>query len=172
MYASRLPDKDVVAGLAFQLSHQQDRTNQYNIVTTISSVEEISRHLRRAALNPTPSDYALPRRKRPVVLLFGGQNGPRVAVSHGMYQSCYAFHAHLDDCNKVCLQQGLPSLFPAIFEEGPILDLAYQHCLLFALQYACARTWIDSGIQVAAIVGHSFGQLTALCVDRIGALPL
>ncbi|KAH8693375.1 S-adenosyl-L-methionine-dependent methyltransferase [Phaeosphaeriaceae sp. PMI808] len=35
----------------------------------------------------------------------------------------------------------------------------------FALQYALARSWIDSGVQVAAVIGHSFGELTALCVS-------
>ena len=29
---------------------------------------------------------------------------------------------------------------------------------------SCARSWIDSGLEVDALLGHSFGQLTALCV--------
>jgi malonyl CoA-acyl carrier protein transacylase len=36
--------------------------------------------------------------------------------------------------------------------------------MLFSLQYASAKSWLDSGIQVDTIVGHSFGQLTALVV--------
>lgn len=38
------------------------------------------------------------------------------------------------------------------------------HCRLFVLQYACAMSWIDCGLQVDTLIGHSFGQLTALCV--------
>lgn len=29
---------------------------------------------------------------------------------------------------------------------------------------SCARSWIDSGLEVDTLLGHSFGQLTALCV--------
>lgn len=29
---------------------------------------------------------------------------------------------------------------------------------------SCARSWIDSGLEVDILLGHSFGQLTALCV--------
>lgn len=36
--------------------------------------------------------------------------------------------------------------------------------MLFSLQYACAKCWLDCGLKVSALVGHSFGQLTALCV--------
>lgn len=42
--------------------------------------------------------------------------------------------------------------------------------MLFSLQYACARCWLDCGLNVSALIGHSFGQLTALCVA--GSLSL
>lgn len=42
--------------------------------------------------------------------------------------------------------------------------------MLFSLQYASAKSWIDSGLEVDTLVGHSFGQLTALCVA--GSLSL
>lgn len=36
--------------------------------------------------------------------------------------------------------------------------------MLFSLQYASAKCWLDCGLKVETIIGHSFGQLTALCV--------
>ena len=36
--------------------------------------------------------------------------------------------------------------------------------MLFSIQYACARSWLDCGLKVETLIGHSFGQLTALCV--------
>lgn len=65
---------------------------------------------------------------------------------------------------------GLPSLFPTIFQSEPITDIVHHHHILFAIQYACARSWIDSGLRVERMIGHSFGQLTALCVG--GTLSL
>ena len=38
------------------------------------------------------------------------------------------------------------------------------HCMLFSVQYACAKSWLDCGLKVKTLIGHSFGQLTALCV--------
>lgn len=49
-------------------------------------------------------------------------------------------------------------------------DIVAIQCCLFMQQYASAMTWLDCGLQVDAIIGHSFGQLTALCVA--GSLSL
>lgn len=38
------------------------------------------------------------------------------------------------------------------------------HCRLFSLQYSSAKAWLDCGLEVDTLIGHSFGQLTALCV--------
>lgn len=49
-------------------------------------------------------------------------------------------------------------------------DIVALQCCLFMQQYASAMTWLDCGLQVDAVIGHSFGQLTALCVA--GSLSL
>lgn len=36
--------------------------------------------------------------------------------------------------------------------------------MLFSVQYACAKSWLECGLKVETLIGHSFGQLTALCV--------
>lgn len=64
----------------------------------------------------------------------------------------------------------LPSLFPTIFDPKPIGDIVALHCVLFSIQYACAKSWLDSGLEVETMIGHSFGQLTALCLS--GSLSL
>lgn len=65
---------------------------------------------------------------------------------------------------------GLPSILPAIFQTGPVQDIIELHCRLFSLQYSCAKAWLDCGLEVDTLIGHSFGQLTALCVA--GSLSL
>ena len=42
--------------------------------------------------------------------------------------------------------------------------------ITIAAQYASVIAWIDSGVRVSSVPGHSFCQLTALCVS--GSLPL
>jgi SAM-dependent methyltransferase/acyl carrier protein len=68
------------------------------------------------------------------------------------------------ECENACRKLGLPSLFPAIFNALPNNDLVKLHCILFSIQYATAKAWLDSGLQVDRMIGHSFGQLTAVCV--------
>ena len=62
-------------------------------------------------------------------------------------------------------------MFPTIFNPSPIEDdLTTLHCTLFSIQYACAKSWLDVGLKPDRLIGHSFGQLTALCVS--GSLSL
>ena len=74
------------------------------------------------------------------------------------------------DCDSACKTLGLPSIFPGIFQSEAVQDIVELHCRLFCLQYACAKCWLDCGLEVDTLIGHSFGQLTALCVA--GALSL
>ena len=72
---------------------------------------------------------------------------------------------HLDACDFELRLLGRGSLYPAIYQRDSIQDLPTLHAVLFAVQYASAMAWIDSGMRVSSIVGHSFGQLTALCIS-------
>jgi acetyl esterase/lipase/2-polyprenyl-3-methyl-5-hydroxy-6-metoxy-1,4-benzoquinol methylase/acyl carrier protein len=67
-------------------------------------------------------------------------------------------------CDEVCHKLGLPGLFPTIFSPEPRRDLVSLHCVLFSIQYASAKAWLDCGLVVDRMIGHSFGQLTAICV--------
>lgn len=43
-------------------------------------------------------------------------------------------------------------------------DIVTLHCMLLSLQIASAKCWIDCGLEVDTVIGHSFGQIAALCV--------
>ncbi|KAL8729519.1 MAG: hypothetical protein Q9166_004691 [cf. Caloplaca sp. 2 TL-2023] len=112
-----------------------------------------------------PLDRLLLSRRRSVVLVFCGQVGQTVGASQSLYRTCNTFRYHLDRCNEIVQKIGRLSLFPAIFHSEPISDIRLLQCCLFAKQYACAQCWIDSGLKVNAIVGQSFGELTALAIS-------
>ncbi|KAL8998311.1 MAG: hypothetical protein Q9169_002625 [Polycauliona sp. 2 TL-2023] len=107
---------------------------------------------------------------RSVVLVFCGQIGRAIGLNQTLYETCELFRSNLDRCNRAVRLLGIPSLIPAIFQVEPIPDLRLLHCCLFAQQYACAQSWIESGLQVAGLVGQSFGELTALAVAGILSL--
>ncbi|OQE09457.1 hypothetical protein PENVUL_c006G02806 [Penicillium vulpinum] len=147
--------------LAYNLSVKQNRQLDYNYTFSASSVDEL-----KAALDHTNERDFLkrPQENLPVVLCIGGQNGCTAQIDSDFYETCNLFKNHLDACEATCQILGLPSLFPRIFSSQPIEDLVSLHCILFSIQYSCARSWLDAGLKVDTIIGHSFGQLTALVV--------
>jgi malonyl CoA-acyl carrier protein transacylase/acyl carrier protein/SAM-dependent methyltransferase len=102
----------------------------------------------------------------PIILTFGGQNGRSIHLARELVEHSAPLRAHLDRCDAVLRALDLPSLFPRVFDPAPFgdKDLVGLHATLFSVQYATARAWLDAGVRPAALLGHSFGQLTALCV--------
>ncbi|GIK04405.1 type I iterative polyketide synthase [Aspergillus viridinutans] len=80
------------------------------------------------------------------------------------YEYFPVLRTHLDRCHEACLSLGLKGIVPAIFERQARSIIELQ-TMQFALQYSCAKSWIESGVQVTALVGHSFGDLTAMCIS-------
>ncbi|KAJ5181613.1 Acyl transferase/acyl hydrolase/lysophospholipase [Penicillium cf. viridicatum] len=101
----------------------------------------------------------------PIIMCFGGQNGNTAHISMDLFTRNKLLQYHLMKCEQECQAIGLPSLFPKIFDATPIDDIVSLHCTLFAIQYSSAKAWLDSGLKVDRIIGHSFGQLTGLCVS-------
>lgn len=122
-------------------------------------------------LSDTQKHITVYQKPQPVVLLFSGQNGNTVASVKRLYDSSLLFRMHLRQCDEVMQSLGLPSLFPAILDgiQGDD-DLILRHAAMFAIQYSCGMSWIDSGVMPQAICGHSFGEWAALTVS--GAMTL
>lgn len=99
------------------------------------------------------------------MLVFGGQSTNRAGLNRGIYDASILLQRYLDDCDHTLRSLDLTTLYPGIFTLEPIHDVVKLHSFLFSLQYATAMAWIECGVKPAALVGHSFGQLTALCVS-------
>ncbi|EHK97154.1 putative Phthiocerol synthesis polyketide synthase type I PpsA [Glarea lozoyensis 74030] len=135
--------------------------------TTVSSVSDLETKLEAAAVG---SGIINPPQGKPVVLVFGGQESNFIGLSKTFYQSSKLFRQHLDSVDDLLTSVGNESFYPFIFDSEPSQNLITLHSALFAIQYASAKSWMDSGLKVSAVVGHSFGQLTALAIS--GALSL
>ncbi|TVY50464.1 Citrinin polyketide synthase, partial [Lachnellula cervina] len=154
-----------IANLSFQLFRQSNRSLSQGLIFSCSSVDELTERL--AAFSKGQGDMSVSRHvpPRPVILCFGGQTSKFVGLDRQIYDQIKLLRTHLDLCNEICLSLGLDSIYPAIFQRTPVEDIVRLQTMLFAIQYSCAKSWIESGVQVAAVVGHSFGELTALCVS-------
>ncbi|GAQ08086.1 hypothetical protein ALT_5407 [Aspergillus lentulus] len=164
-------NKDLSArNLSFQLARQSNRTLPNALILKASSATDLDQKLLAFVQAEKGTAEIQPPPARPVILCFGGQVSTFVGLAEDLYYQIAALKAHLDECNAVCLSLGLNSIYPDIFQMSPIQDTVKLQTMLFATQYSCARLWVESGAQIAAVVGHSFGELTALCVAGVYSL--
>ncbi|KAL6231242.1 hypothetical protein BDW75DRAFT_244090 [Aspergillus navahoensis] len=161
---------DCLANLTFQLANRQNRSFPHALITSVASKDELAEQLSAVVESRDIPLQAASPTERPIILAFGGQVARWVGLSRQVYDSSGLLRAHLRDCDDILTSVGLNSIFPAIFQTEPIADLVLLHSALFSVQYACALTWLDAGVVPAALIGHSFGQLTALAVSGVLSL--
>ncbi|KAL8715419.1 MAG: hypothetical protein Q9220_000753, partial [cf. Caloplaca sp. 1 TL-2023] len=153
------------ADVAFTLA-QKRRDHRFRWATTSHDAPKLLR-----LLNGDHHDIMeVPPKPRALVLVFCGQIGLTVGMSVKLYDAFEIIRSNLDQCDLVVREMGITSLYPAIFLLEPIRDIRLLHCCLFAQQYACAQSWIQSGLKVDALIGQSFGELTALAISGILSL--
>nr|UWV21351.1 polyketide synthase 19 [Chaetomium globosum] len=163
-------DDQLLADVAYGLATHQNISLPYSLGTTVDSLARLRQELSACASATLPEEQTAKAKSRPVIMVFSGQTGNTVNLSEEAYRSSLLLQSHLNRCDRILRSLGHPSIFPAIFSKQPISDTLVLHCAVFALQYSCAWAWIDAGVQIDAMIGHSFGQLTALCVA--GAMSL
>ncbi|PTD07098.1 Non-reducing polyketide synthase andM [Fusarium culmorum] len=162
----------LLPSIAFHLGQQQNESCRHRVAFSATSADELKVRLHsQAHNNDDDSKASKPQgRPKPVVLVFAGQTGRQALLSREVYLSSSLLQHHLDRCDRILQTMGLHSLFPRIFETEPVDDLVDLHCMHFSLQYSVAASWIDTGLEIKAMVGHSLGQLTALCVSGVLSL--
>lgn len=164
----------LLAGVTAALAQRTNLGLLYACKGTVDSTDNLLGRLREMAnksnAGAAPQKDEIAKRNRPVVLVFSGQTANTVSISTEAFQQSCLLQHHLGHCDRILRKMGLNGILPEIFEQKPITDVVQLHCSMFAVQYACAKAWLDSGLRVAKLIGHSLGQLTALCVG--GAMSL
>ena len=156
----------LLSNISFNLAHKSNRSLDRSLIFSARSVDELRDKLTMYEKNDA-AIVSLPRSApRPVVLCFGGQVSTFIGLDQDLYKRVIVFRKHLDTVDAIALSIGAGSIFPEIFQRSPIQDIVKLQIMLFAIQYSSARSWIDAGVQPAILVGHSFGELTALCISQ------
>lgn len=128
-----------------------------------SSVEELEAKLEAVEGDDKPT-FTRPTAPS-VILCFGGQVSTSVSLDRRVYEGSTLLRKHLGEVDKTIQLLGYGSIFPSVFQTAPVADIVELQLCLFALQYSSAKAWLDCGLKVASLVGHSFGELTAMCVS-------
>ena len=160
----------LLSDILFNLTDRGNHTLTYSIARTVTDLDDLEKKLRDIIGGSELLQKDATSGPRPVVMVFGGQENDFIGLSEEAVTNSGLLRHHLNACDSEMASLGLKSLFPAIYQRGSIRHLPTLHAILFATQYASAKAWIDSGLRVSSLVGHSFGQLTALCVS--GSLSL
>ncbi|EXJ93208.1 hypothetical protein A1O3_01765 [Capronia epimyces CBS 606.96] len=149
--------------LAFHLARRQNQELGYMLNIAATSIAELQSQLQRQS----QGSHTIVQRPKanPVILCFGGQVSDRIALSKRVWQQSALLRYHLDACDKLLRVMGYPGLYPDIFQVEAMTDVVVLHSMVFAVQYASAQAWIESGLKVDSLIGHSIGQITALCVS-------
>ncbi|PPJ56297.1 hypothetical protein CBER1_00664 [Cercospora berteroae] len=157
----------LVPNLAYSLSRCQDQsqTNVLAFTTSSTDLGELQTQLQKQTVECNTITEV--RQQPPLVLCFGGQGADSIALDRRVWESSTILRHHLDRCHDLLLEMGYPGIYPYIFQIEPVTDAIAHNSILFAMQYASAQSWIDAGLQVDCLVGHSLGQLTALSVSGI-----
>lgn len=163
-------DGDMLASIAFNLSRKTNRALPMAINQTVRNLNELQSVLSAVTSGDQELIAERPSKTLPIVLAFSGQYSTYVGLSQGLYESSRRLKYHLDECDRIICKLGHPSIYPCIFQQTPIEDVVVLHSTIFSMQYASAVTWIECGMKVDAVIGHSFGQLTALCVSGVLSL--
>ncbi|KAK7724332.1 Type I Iterative PKS [Diaporthe eres] len=164
-YVSRVRGRHSLANLSYNVARQSNRALDKRVVLSAGSLDELDQNL--ASLGTGES---WPTGDKSVVLCFGGQVSTFVGLDRQLYENTAILKSHIDSVDVIARSLGVESIFPSIFERHPLQDTLQLQVALFAVQYASAQSWIDSGIKPVAIVGHSFGELTALCISQVLSL--
>ena len=161
---SMLPEKDLMASISFSLADKVNRSLPYALITTAANISDLDSQLTKSAAGSRALISQVTDKARPIVLVFSGQTSRTLGLNPDIYHSSILFRSHLDHCDQILQSHGIKTLFPEIFSREPVEDIVSLHCMIFSFQYACAKSWMDCGLHINTVIGHSFGQLTALCV--------
>lgn len=161
-YFGRVRGRQSLANLSYNVARQSNRALDKRVVLSAGSLDELDQKL--ASLGAGESR---PADEKAVVLCFGGQVSTYVGLDRQLYENSALLKSHIDNVDAVARSIGVDSIFPSIFQRTPLQDTLQLQVALFAVQYASAQSWIDSGVRPVAIVGHSFGELTALCISQV-----
>ena len=162
-----------IGDLSFTLSERRKHL-RHRFITTASDTAALAESLLKTDnLDESSSQSffeASQESLRPVVLAFGGQTKRNVGLEPSVYEGHPEFRSHIDNCDNILKSLGFAGILTSIFEQTDLHDIVMLQSGTFAAQYASAMCWIEAGLKVDAVVGHSFGELTAMAVS--GTLSL
>ncbi|MBL3658745.1 non-ribosomal peptide synthetase/type I polyketide synthase [Fulvivirga sediminis] len=105
----------------------------------------------------------------PNVFMFAGQGAEYVNMCKTLYHDLPIFKETLDNCFEIAAKYMDADLKAILFAEtessdGLIHQTNYTHPILFAVEYALAKSIMSWGVKPDMVIGHSLGEYVAACL--------
>ncbi|WP_431045656.1 beta-ketoacyl synthase N-terminal-like domain-containing protein [Streptomyces sp. P1-3] len=165
------PLDDIAHTLAMRRSPARER-----LAVVADDRESVVRQLRLAAEGGPPHPASAVRGTARAgtgpgaVWVFPGQGSQWPAMGRSLLDVDAAFTAVIDALEPLVAGESGFSLRQALTDPGGVTDIAKVQPALFAMQVALAQCWRAQGVEPAAVIGHSMGEVAAAVVA--GALSL
>jgi acyl transferase domain-containing protein/acyl carrier protein len=159
-YLGAQPDANP-ADVAYTLHVGRAGFSHRRAVVASSSSEAIE------ALHSTDSgvvcDPALPPS---VIFLFPGQGSQHIRMASALYEQEPVFRKVVSQCAEA-FRPLIGLDLRQLDDPDVIRQTRYAQPALFTIEYALARLWMNWGIEPAAMLGHSIGEIVAACVAGV-----
>lgn len=145
---------------------------EHRLATVASSLDQLRQTLEACAGDEHPvgvlQGHVDLSRRPEVVFLFAGQGGQYLQMARALYETEPVFRDVVDRCESLVqpyLEIPLSRvLYPQDGQASPLDETQYTHVAMFAVQYGLAQLWRSWGIEPAAVMGHSVGEIAASAV--------
>lgn len=115
---------------------------------------------------------------RDVAFVFPGQGAQQVDMGREFYRNDASFRACVDECAGILEPLLGLDLRAILYPDGgdpaaaaeQLKQTAISQPALFVIEYALARSWIERGVEPAAMMGHSLGEYVAACLAGVFSL--
>ncbi|GAB1545497.1 hypothetical protein NUACC21_81730 [Scytonema sp. NUACC21] len=117
-------------------------------------------------------------KQRPIMFMFPGQGSQYVNMALDLYELESTFRKQVDICAELLKPHlGLDIrslLYPSANESETAAQQLCQTSIaqpvLFVIEFALAKLWMEWGIQPNAMIGHSLGEYVAACLADVFSL--
>ncbi|KAI3318102.1 ketoacyl-synt-domain-containing protein [Xylariaceae sp. AK1471] len=145
----------------------------YRQAYAVSSVDGLCRSLERTILGNDPTTRITHDTSTAppfVTFAFTGQGCQYVSMASELFHTYPPFRESLESMAQICVSQGFASFLPLITD--PHIDFSQaspvqMQTAIVAIEIAIVGLWKHMGVTPDAVIGHSLGELAALCIAGV-----